>query len=157
MKKIISLTVIILIFQNIFVYANVNESAYIEKGRAFLQMAVNNQNPELNSVYINKAKYFYYIASQNIPPSSEALIGLGRVYMLQKKFNDAKDVLNKAFSVDPYNANASFYLGEFFFTNSDYINALKYYENAQKLGYNDTLANEKMISICKAKLGVENN
>ena len=155
MKKIIKIIIFVLFCENTFAFANVNESACIEKGRAFLNKAVNNQNPELNTIYINKAKYFYYIASQNIPPSSEALIGLGRVYMLQDKYDEAKDSFFKAYSVDPYNANASFYFGDFWYKYSDYINALKYYEQAQALGFENPAKNSEMINICKSKLGVE--
>ena len=155
MKKIISLIVFILVFQNTFVLANVNEGAYIEKGRVFLQKATDNQNPELNTIYINKAKYFYYIASLNVPPSSEALIGLGRIYMLQDKYDEAKNTFSKAYSIDPYNANTSFYFGDFFYKYNDYISALKYYEEAQKLGFEDSAKNIEMINICKLKLGVE--
>ena len=155
MEKIIKIIIFILFCQNGFAFANVNESALIEKGRAFLQKAVDNKTPELNPIYINKAKYFYYIASQNVPPSSEALIGLGRVYMLQNKYDEAKDAFFKAYSVDPYNANSSFYFGEFWFKYRDYINALKYYEQAQKLGFEDSAKNIEMINICKSKLGVE--
>lgn len=156
-KKIINIIflITILLFQNSFTLANVNESAFVEKGRAFLQKAINNENPELNTVYLNKAKYFYYVASKNIPPSSDALIGLGRVYMLQDKQEEAKNALFTAYSIDTYNANASFYLAEYFYRYNEFIDALKYYENAQKLGFEDTLKNNEMIKKCKSKLGIE--
>ena len=153
-KKIYILTVFILfVSQNLITLANVNESAFVEKGNAFLQKALSNENPELNTVYLNKAQYFFYVAGKNTPPSSEALIGLGRVYSLQGKYDDAKNALFKAYSVDTYNANASFYLAEFFYSNGDFISALKYYENAQKLGYTDTAKNNEMLVKCRLKLG----
>lgn len=157
-KKIIIIVIFlitILLFQNSFTLANVNESDYVEKGSAFLQKAISNENPELNSIYLNKAKYFYYVASKNIPPSSEALIGLGRVYMLQDKQTEAKNTLFMAYSTDTYNANASFYLAEYFYQYDEFIDALKYYENAQKLGFEDTFKNTEMIKKCKSKLGIE--
>ena len=154
MKKIISILILIFICQNLYTFANVNERAYIEKGHAFLQKAVSNQNPELNLIYINKAKYFYYIASQNLPPSSEALTGLGRVYSMQDKYKEAKNTFFKAYSIDPYNANTSFYFGEFLYKYSEYAEALKYFEIAQKLGFENASKNNEMINICKLKLGV---
>ena len=157
MKSFVKIILILLVINNSFAFANVNESAYVEKGSAFLQKALSNQNPELNLIYLNKAKYFYYVASQNNPPSAEALIGLGRIYILQNKQNEAKDVLFRAYSVDTYNANASFYLAEYFYQNDDFISALKYYENAQKLGFENSIQNNEMISKCKNKLGIPQN
>ena len=154
MKNFIKIIFLLIIFavQN-SAYAGLSESAYVEKGNAFLQKALSNENPELNTVYLNKAQYFFYIASKNNPPSSAALIGLGRVYILKDRQNDAKTALFTAYSIDTYNADASFYLAEYFFTYNDFINALKYYEKALAAGYENRMENEKMIEICRAKLG----
>ncbi|MBQ7450907.1 hypothetical protein IJS77_05760, partial [bacterium] len=132
-------------------------SAFIEKGNAFLNKALSNQNPELNAIYLNKAQYFFYVASQNNPPSSEAFIGLGRVYILKDKQDEAKDAMFRAYSIDTYSANANFYLAQYYFNYNDFISALKYYENAKNLGYKNTSENDKMIEICKSKLGDTDN
>ena len=133
--------------------ANTNEKDYIELGNSFLNQIENNQTPELNSMYANKALYYFYVASKNIPPSTDALIGLGRIYMIMDKKEDAKNALFRAYSVDQYNADANFYFGEFCYKYDDFETAMKYYENALNLGYKDRTKNlEKLIS-CYSKLG----
>ena len=154
MKK--NLGIILLIINLIFVsktFANVNEIEYINQGKNFLKQAQSGIYPEFTDIYLKKAQYFYYVASKNTPPSTEALVGLGRVYMLQNKREDAKDVLFKACSLDPYNAEVNFYFAEYFYKYDDFQTALKYYEKAKELGYKDSDKNEQMIKKCQLKLG----
>ena len=155
MKKVFS---IIILFLTMLCscgqsFANVNETEYIKRGDSFLYQAQRGHYPEFTPMYLKKAQYFYYVASKNTPPSVDALIGLGRVYILQNKKEDAKNVLFQAYSMDTYNANANFYLAEFFYSDDDFVTALKYYEKAKELQYNDSAKNIEMIKKCQAKLG----
>ena len=79
-------------------FANVNEVEYIRQGNAYLSKIQSADYPELNSMYLQKAHYYFYVASKNVPPATEALIGLGRVYLLQNKKEDAKNTFSQAYS-----------------------------------------------------------
>ena len=155
MKKFLGLIIIffICIFFAGFCPANSNEKDYIELGNSFLNQIENNQTPELNSMYINKALYYFYVASKSTPPSTDSLIGLGRVYMIMDKKEDAKNTLFRAYSVDKYNADANFYFGEFCYKYDDFESAMKYYENALNLGYKDRTKNLERLISCYSKLG----
>ena len=104
-------------------------------------------------MYVKKALYYFYVASQNTPPATDALIGLGRVYMFMDKMEDAKNTLFRAYSVDKYNADANFYFGEFCYKYDDFETAVKYYENAMNLGYQDRTKNLDRLINCYSKLG----
>lgn len=158
MKKFLG--IIIILFALLYCltkqsFANVNEYEYLRQGDSFLRQAQSGAYPEFTSMYLKKAQYFYYVASKNTPPSVDALIGLGRVYMLQGKGEDAKNSLFKAYSLDPYNANANFYFGEFWYNSDEFETALKYYKQAQDLGFQDSAKNLEMIDKCNLKLGTE--
>lgn len=156
MKKFFGLAILFLILfcQTIYSFAKINEAEYIQKGNEILKTVESGQNPELNSMYLKKAQYYFYVASRKTPPSSDALTGLGRVYTLQGKYDDAKNTLFRAFSLDPYNSSTSFYFAEFCYKNDDYITALEYYEKAQKLGFTDRVKTQEMINKCNSKLGI---
>lgn len=136
-------------------YASDTEKDYIEEGDFLLQKIENNENPELNSMYLKNALYNFYVASKKTPPSTEALIGLGRVYLQMDKLNDAKYYLFEAYSIDKYNADANFYFAELNYKYNDYETALKYYQNAYFLSYKDRTKNIEMIIKCYNKLGDE--
>ena len=94
MKRVFGLIILFLlcICQACICSANINEKNYIEQGNYFLSQIENNQTPELNSMYINKALYYFYVASKQTPPSTEALVGLGRVYIVMDKKEEAKEM-----------------------------------------------------------------
>ena len=156
MKKFLRLTILFLFlfFQTIYSFAKINEAEYIQKGNEILKTIESGQNSELNSMYLKKAQYYFYVASRKTPPSSDALVGLGRVYTLQNKYDDAKNTLFRAFSIDPYNSSTNFYYAEFCYKNDDFITALEYYEKAQKLGFSDRAKVQEMINKCNGKLGI---
>ena len=159
MKKFLGI-IILLVFifcLKIQALSNVNETEYLRQGDSFLNQAQSGMYPEFTSMYLKKAQYFYYVASKNTPPSIDALIGLGRVYMLQGKNENAKNALFRAYSLDPYNADANFFFAQYCYENNDFEGALKYYNQALSLGYNDTAKTKEMIKKCYLKLGDEEN
>lgn len=160
MKRFFKFTILFIVFlnfANIMTTANVNEAEFVKQGDMLLSKVENGENPELNNMYTDKALYYYYVASKNNPPSIEALIGLGRIYMLKNNYREAKNALFRAYSIDNYNADTNFYYAEFLFKYDEFEKALKYYKNAQKLGYKDQSKNNEMILKCYAKLGDEEN
>ena len=155
MKKVLGIALFILcLCIGMQCYAKMSENDCIENGNIFLRNVENSQNPELNSMYLNKAKYYFYTASRKKPPSAEALTGLARVYTIQNKYDDAKNAFFRAISVDPYNSSTNFYFAEFYYKNDEFIKALQYYEKAQKRGFSDRVKNQEMINKCSAKLGI---
>ena len=150
-------TKIIILFTSLFLMGQSNiyatEKDYIEEGNLFLNKIENNENTVLNSSYIKKALYNFYVASKATPPSTDALVGLGRVYTQMDKYDDAKNALFEAYSIDKYNAEANFYFGEFWFKYNEFETALKYYKNAYELGFKNTQKVLDMIIKCYNKLG----
>lgn len=151
--RIITLFVTLIFAGQSFVFAA--EKDYIEEGNYLLQKIEQNETGELNSMYLKNALYNFYVASKSTPPSTDALVGLGRVYMQTDRYDDAKNALFEAYSIDKYNADANFYLGEFWFKYNDYNSALMYYKNAYALGFKDRNKVLGMIIKCYNKLGDE--
>ena len=65
----------------------------------------------------NEAVQSYTTALQLKPTFMPALMNLGKLYMAEKKFGDAIEVLEKATIADPNSADAFHYLGESYLQN----------------------------------------
>lgn len=86
-------------------------------------------------IYLNLAMSKYYILTQTTPSNLEPYVQLGRIYDYTNKEELAKEYFSKAMNIAPNNPFANFYYGEFYFTRTNYIQALKYYNKAYNNGY----------------------
>jgi len=110
--------------------------------------------------HLNNAMKNYYIATQIDSSSIAGHIGLGRVYDLMNLDKLAKENFFNALNIDPNNARANFYFGDFYFKREDYINALFHYNAARKgglsknyvLNYRLGVIYEKLANIETAKI-----
>lgn len=150
--KIIFILIFIITTCN-FASAQVDEKKYVEQGNIFLNKIEKNETPELNSMYAKKALFYFYTASKNNPPSTEALLGLGKIYLQLDRNEDAKNTFFRAYSLDYYNAETNFCFAEYNYKISDFDSALKFYKIALDLGYKDRNKTIEQIGRCYEKLG----
>lgn len=107
--------------------------------------------------YLNAAKYFYYQASRTGLSNANALVGHARVALHQNKTRDAKNALMTALNFNPDNPRVTFYLGETFFQEGDYTEAIDYYKWAFTHGYQNDFKTNYKLGICYEKLNDEHN
>lgn len=155
MKKIISALVIIIIsfilFNTLPAYnaaaAPVQSEADIncQKGDKIVDYYESLSDKSEADKYLKAAKYFYYQASRIDLSNTNALIGHARVALHQNKIRDAKNALMMALNFNAQNPRVCFYLGETFFQDGDYTQAIDYYNWAYTHGYqNDFKTNYKL-------------
>lgn len=102
--------------------------------------------------YLKAAKYYYYQAIRLDKSSANALVGLAHVSLLQNKTRDAKNILMAALNFNPENPRVSFYIGETFFQEGDYTEAIDYYTWAYNHGYKHNYRTNLQLAICYEKI-----
>lgn len=91
----------------------------------------------------DKEKFFdiamdkYYILTKIYPEKINPSVQLARIYDVKNKDKLAKQYFYHATNIEPHNAFANFYFGEYYFNRKDYKRALKYYLIAYNNGYNN--------------------
>lgn len=103
--------------------------------------------------YLNAAKYYYYQASRLDLSNPNSLIGHARVALHQKRYRDAKNVLMIALNFNEKNPRVNFYLGETFFADGEYTQAIDYYQAAFQNGYKNDFKTNSQLGLCYEKLG----
>lgn len=135
--KIIILTLLLPLIQHLPAFAintadvNKNASYYYTAGNVEL----NNYKMTLDRMKLRYAIYnfkkMYELDSSNI----DALIGLSIAYRLDCKPILAKNAILKALNYDYNSPKANFYLGEYYFYQNEFTNALSSYKKAENLGF----------------------
>lgn len=97
---------------------------------------------ELGTAYISQqnaaeAEKAYLSASDAKPTYSPALLNLGRLRSMEKKYDAAVEVLLKAVALQPPSADANFLLGECYLQLKKGSKAVPYLEEAARLGRAD--------------------
>ena len=103
--------------------------------------------------YLNAAKYYYYQASRLDLSNPNSLIGHARVALHQNRLRDAKNVLMIALNFNEKNPRVNFYLGETFFADGEYTQAIDYYQAAFHNGYKNDFKTNSQLGLCYEKLG----
>lgn len=110
-------------------------------------------NDKTNSLeYLKAAKYYYYQAIRLDKSNPNGLVGLAHVALLQDKTRDAKNILMAALNFNPENPRVSFYIGETFFQEGDYTEAIDYYTWAYNHGYKHNYKTNLQLAICYEKI-----
>ena len=112
-------------------YTNLNETELSEKAEFFYNKAGKTMNDDMTS-----ALNLYSILSQKNPENITYTLRLGYLYSLIGKERYAKGNFYKAISIAPQKPEPYFYLGEYYFSRSQYRKALKFYKEAYSKGYN---------------------
>ena len=161
MKKIILVFIIILslfsVFcrQKAFCVSNAIEATsneYYIKGDKILDYYERLENKTNGDRYLNAAKYFYYQASRVDLSNPNALIGRARVAVYQNRIRDAKNDLMVALNFNEANPKVSYYLGEVFFIEGNYTEAIDFYNWAYSHGYRYDYKTNLKLGICYEKL-----
>ncbi len=93
--------------------------------------------------YLDLATNKYYILTKIDYSRIEPYIQLGKIYDYTNHPRLSKESFSKAINIDPKNAYANFYFGDFYYHRKDYKRALKYY----KIAYNNGLNNKNELNI----------
>lgn len=160
MKKIIYIFIIIVLFHTTScISAGARElpeesqaNAYCVKGDKILDYYQKLDDKRNAGKYLNAAKYYYYQASRVDISNQNSLIGIARIALYQGKTRDAKNALMMALNFNEVNPRVSFYLGETFFEEGEFTQAIDFYNWAYSHGYRyDYMTNIK-LGICYEKL-----
>ncbi|MBS4759443.1 MAG: tetratricopeptide repeat protein [Clostridium sp.] len=102
--------------------------------------------------YLNAAKYFYYQANRLDMSNQNAFIGRARIALIQGRTRDAKNNLMIALNVNELNPKVNYYLGETFFEEGEYTQAIDFYYFAYSHGYKYDYKINMKLGICYEKL-----
>lgn len=78
---------------------------------------------------------------------------MGRIYTQEKRNNLAKEYLSIALGLNPNDAKANYYTGEFYFSKRKYIIALDYYNKAYENGMKTNAQLNNRLAQTYEKLG----
>lgn len=127
-------------------------SDYCIKGDKILTYYENLPDKKDGLKYLKAAKYFYFQALRIDKASPNASIGVARIALLQEKTKDSKSILMRALNFNPENPRVSFYIGETFFQEGDYTEAIDYYNWAYNHGYKYNYKTNLQLAICYEKI-----
>lgn len=112
--------------------------------------------PQDPNRYLNAAKYYYYQASRLDLSNPNVLVGHARVALHQNRLKDAKNVLMIALNYNETNPRVNFYLGETFFRDGEYTQAIDFYQKAYTHGYKLDFNTNLRLGMCYEKLNETN-
>ena len=126
--------------------------SYAVSGDKILNYYENLSIKEDSERFLIAAKYFYYQANRVDVSNQNALIGMARIALFQNNIREAKDNLYKALNFNEYSSKINFYLGETFFQDGEFTDAIKYYKRAYVNGYKTNYKTNLKLGICYEKL-----
>lgn|SRR5574344_984911 len=103
--------------------------------------------------YLIAAKYFYFQAQRSDLSNPNAFIGRARVFLYQDNILEAKNALMTALNFNEKNPRVNFYLGETFYQDGEYKDAIDYYTKAYNYGYKYDYKTNIQLGTCYQKLG----
>lgn len=102
--------------------------------------------------YLTAAKYFYYQANRLDISNINAFIGRARIALLEGHVQAAKNNLMIALNISELNPRVNYWLGEAFFTEGEFAQAIKFYYNAYSHGFKNDYSTNLKLGICYEKL-----
>ncbi len=127
-------------------------SYYTSKGDEILDYCEKLKSPKDKERFIVAAKFFYYQASRADVSNQNALIGNARASLLQNNIREAKDSLFMALNFNEHSPRTNFYIGETFYQDGEFLDAIKYYKLAYKYGYGSDYRTNLRLGVCYEKL-----
>ena len=127
-------------------------NAYCVKGDKILNYYEGLKDKSNADRYLNAAKYYYYQANRLDMSNQNAFIGRARIALIQGRTRDAKNNLMIALNVNELNPKVNYYLGETFFAEGEYTQAIDFYHFAYSHGYRYDYKTNLKLGICYEKL-----
>ena len=127
-------------------------NSYCEQGDKILNYYENLKDKTDSDKYLKAAKYYYYQASRVDISNQNSLIGMARIALHKGKTRDAKNALMMALNFDETNPKVSYYLGEAFFAEGEYFQAIDFYTWAYNHGYQSDYKTNYKLGVCYEKL-----
>lgn len=115
-------------------YSKLSEQELQDKAKNYFHNAQMNNTGEINEDITN-ALFLYGILQNVNPENQDYCIKMGILYDKIGKDRYAKGNFARAIGIDSSKPEAYFYLGEYYYERTLYRRALKYYNEAYKLGY----------------------
>lgn len=141
-------------YDSVFVYYELlNSHDYQKAGTLYLKKVRNASKYEDKLKYYGKAAGAFETVSKITPDKPYPYTMLGHIYGKMNKYSLAKSYFNFSTNLEKYNPITNYYLGEFYFDNSQFIKALKYYTISYKNGYYDKYDLNLAMGIVYEKLG----
>ncbi len=127
-------------------------SAYCVKGDKIMDYFEKLEDKSNPDKYLNAARYYYYQASRIDLSNPNALVGHARVALYQNRLKDAKNVLMMALNFNEINPRVNYYLGETFYREGEYTQAIDFLNQAYTHGYRYDYNTNLKLGICYEKL-----
>ncbi len=127
-------------------------NSYCAKGDKILDYYEKLSDKTDSNKYLIAAKYYYYQAARVDISNQNSFVGMARISLYQGKTKDAKNALMIALNVNEKNPKVSFYLGEAFFMEQEYFQAIDFYTWAYSNGYQKDFKTNYKLGVCYEKL-----
>lgn len=101
---------------------------------------------------LTAAKYFYFQANKLDISNQNAYIGRARIALFQDNVRDAKNNLFMALNFNENNPKVTYYMGNAFFKDGDFDDAINYYLHAYNHGYRLNYNTNLKLGICYEKM-----
>lgn len=134
------------------IFSESEANAYCAKGDKILDYFDKLEDKSNADKYLLAAKYYYYQASRIDISNQNSLIGHARIALYKGNTRDAKNALMMALNFNEVNPRVSFYLGEAFFKEGEYTQAIDFYNWAYSHGYRYDYRTNFQLGICYEKL-----
>ena len=132
--------------------SNVIAQTYNRQGALALSHAQNATGSE-KKYFLKEAKWFYQKSVKAYSNNFEGYIGLAKTFMYLGRYDKAYNNLMIAYNFDNNNPMVNYYIAENSFLNEKYFNALSYYKEAIKYGYQNHYDTNYKTALCYDKLG----
>ena len=115
-------------------YSKVNEQEVKKKAQEYFYLAQKLKDGVINEDMTNALTLYNVL--QNVDPNNiDYAVKTGTLYDKISKDRQAKGCFSRAIGIDCSNPSPYFYFGEFYYKRQMYRKALKYYNEAYKLGF----------------------
>lgn len=134
-------------------YSKIDKDATLKLADFYFNKALNTENKEEKTTFLQKASGEYFILTQIDPKNLYPIVQMARVYDFENKNSFAKAYFFKALKIDKKNAATNYFFGEYYFTRDDYKRALYFYNTAFENGYRENFDVLMKMAVMYEKLG----
>lgn len=134
-------------------YSKLSATQFKKDADIYFEQAFNGVTLTEQNQATTKALGKYYILTKIKPLDSYAYTQMGRLYDMKKDYLRAKQYFNIAFNININDPYTNFYFAELNYHQKKYNEALRYYLNARKNNYSDSVTLNSRLYELYDKLG----